>query len=127
MTAWGSPTWTIWPSIRGGNLWCVSDITPTNLHNGFGEGAMPAPVTIDHRQTGNVANLVGVFGNNMLFTIPLNGHDAGALLPFAYGPVRCEMTGPTFVGDQLIISVQHPSEDVPIGTWQHAVARPRDA
>ena len=100
---------------QSGNLWCVSDIT-TNLHNGFGEGAMPAPVTIDHRQTGNVANLVGVFGNNMLFTIPLNGHDAGALLPFAYGPVRCEMTGPTFVGDQLIISVQHPSEDVPIGT-----------
>lgn len=33
------------------------------------------------------------------------------MLPFAYGPARCEMTGPTFVDNTLIVSVQHPSED----------------
>jgi secreted PhoX family phosphatase len=31
------------------------------------------------------------------------------------GPIRDSKSN-TFVGDQLIISVQHPSEDVPIGT-----------
>jgi secreted PhoX family phosphatase len=47
--------------------------------------------------------------------VPLNGPDAGQICPVAIGPVRCEMTGPTFVGDTLIISVQHPGEDTPIG------------
>jgi secreted PhoX family phosphatase len=41
------------------------------------------------------------------------GREAGQLIPVGYGPVRCEMTGPTFVDDTLIISVQHPGEDVP--------------
>jgi uncharacterized protein len=60
-------------------------------------------------------NFVGVFGNNWLFRIPLSGPEAGLLIPVAYGPVKCEMTGPTFVHDTLIISVQHPGEEVPIG------------
>ncbi len=97
-----------------GDLWAVSDIS-TEQHNGFGLGATPAPTAISHAATGNTAALVGVFGSNMLFTIPLQGPDAGQIIPVAYGPVRCEMTGPTFVDDTLIISVQHPSEDVAIG------------
>ena len=95
------------------DLWGVTDMS-TALHNGFGIGT-PAPAqTIDHSQTGNIANLVGVFGNNMLFCVPLYGPDAGRIFPFAYGPPRCEMTGPTWVDDTLIVSVQHPGEDSPI-------------
>ncbi len=37
--------------------------------------------------------------------------------PFAYGPTRSEMTGPTFVENTLIVSVQHPGEDC---DWQLA-------
>jgi uncharacterized protein len=100
---------------RQGHLWGVTDMS-TGLHNGFSEGAAPAPTTIAHNTTGAVANLVGVFGNNWLFTVPTSGPKAGRVIPFAYGPTRCEMTGPTFTpsGDTLIISIQHPSEDVPI-------------
>jgi secreted PhoX family phosphatase len=35
------------------------------------------------------------------------------LFPFAIGPTRCEMTGPTFIGNTLVLSVQHPGEDSP--------------
>ena len=58
---------------------------------------------------------MGVFGNNFLFYVPTSGPEAGTIVPFAYGPTRCEMTGPTFIGNTLIISVQHPGEDSPIG------------
>jgi uncharacterized protein len=44
----------------------------------------------------------------------VRGRAAGVVHPFGYGPPRCEMTGPTFVGDTLLLSVQHPSEDSPI-------------
>jgi hypothetical protein len=53
-----------------------------------------------------------------LFYIPTSGPDAGEIVPFAYGPPRCELTGPTFVGDTLIISVQHPGENVPYDPQQ---------
>jgi hypothetical protein len=95
------------------NIWCVTDIS-TDQHHGFSVGANPEQKTIDHTTTGD-PDLVGVFGNNFLFFIPTRGPDAGELIPFAYGPPRCEMTGPTFAGDTLIIAVQHPGEDVPIG------------
>jgi secreted PhoX family phosphatase len=55
-----------------------------------------------------------VYGNNWLFVIPVRGPDAGAVIPVGHGAVRCEMTGPTFVDDTLILSVQHPGEDSPI-------------
>jgi len=97
-----------------GDLWGVTDIS-TEQHNGFGLGLTPTPSTINHAATGNTATLVGIFGNNMLFTIPLHGPNAGELIPVASGPIRSEMTGPTFVDDTLIISVQHPCEDVPVG------------
>jgi secreted PhoX family phosphatase len=73
---------------------------------------------INHSLSGNTANLVGVFGANWLFVVPLDGPDAGQVCPFAYGPVRCEMTGPTFVDDTLIIS-----SSIPARTARSATAR----
>ncbi|MEB3180626.1 MAG: PhoX family phosphatase [Nostocaceae cyanobacterium] len=95
-----------------GNIWGVTDMS-TGLHNGFETGAAGTQTTIDHSRSGNVSNLVGTFGNNWLFYIPTSGADAGKVVPFGYGPPRCEMTGPTFIGDTLILSVQHPGEDCP--------------
>ncbi len=94
------------------NIWGVTDMS-TGTHNGFATGAAGTPNTIDHTKAGDVSALTGVFGNNWLFYIPTRGAQAGQVVPFAYGPPRCEMTGPTFVGDTLIISVQHPGEDCP--------------
>ena len=96
-----------------GNLWGVTDMS-TDLHNGFSTGAEPTEHDIDHGNRAVGSNLVGVFGNNWLFFIPTSGENAGEVVPFAYGPTRCEMTGPTFTSDTLIISVQHPCEDSPI-------------
>ncbi len=61
-----------------------------------------------------MSEFTGVFGNNWLFCIPTSGPNAGTVIPFAYGPNRCELTGPTFVGDTLLLAVQHPGEDSPI-------------
>jgi secreted PhoX family phosphatase len=94
------------------NVWCVTDMS-TSLHNGFNVGAAGTPTTINHAASGNVSNFVGVFGNNWLFYIPTTGKYAGEVVPFAYGPPRCEITGPTFVDDTLFLAVQHPGEDCP--------------
>lgn len=107
----------------------------TGAHNGFSTGAEAEPLLIDHRVVGaespsqidsnlnvETSNLIGVFGNNFLFFIPTSGPDAGEVIPFAYGPPRCELTGSTFVGDTLIISVQHPSEEAPF-TPQQTLSR----
>ena len=96
-----------------GNIWGVTDMS-TSTHNGFDVGAAGKPTTIDHKKTGNVAEFTGVFGNNFLFYIPTSGPNAGTVIPFAYGPNRCELTGPTFIGDTLLLAVQHPGEDSPI-------------
>lgn len=95
------------------NIWGVTDMS-TDTHNGFSLGVNPSQNTIDHTRSGNVSAFTGVFGNNWLFYIPTSGADAGRVTPFAYGPVRCEITGPTFVGDTLIVAVQHPGENSPI-------------
>ncbi len=95
------------------NVWCVTDMS-TSRHNGFRTGPQPTERTIDHTETGNADALVGVYGNNWLFYIPTQGANAGEVIPFAYGPMRCEITGPTFIGDTLILAVQHPGESVPI-------------
>jgi hypothetical protein len=112
-----------------GNIWGCTDMS-TSAHNGFGEGAAAKPTRIDHTVVGAVvegtssdlnvqtSDLIGVFGNNWLFYIPTSGSDAGEIVPFAYGPPRCEFTGPTFVGDTLIISVQHPGENSPYNPQQ---------
>jgi hypothetical protein len=96
-----------------GNVWGVTDMS-TSTHNGFDIGATAKPRTIDHKKTGDVSDITGVFGNNWLFYIPMDGPNAGTVIPFAYGPNRCELTGPTFVGDTLLLAVQHPGESCPI-------------
>ncbi|MBW4631668.1 MAG: PhoX family phosphatase [Iphinoe sp. HA4291-MV1] len=96
-----------------GNLWVVIDI-PNEAYNGFNSGAAGTPNVVDHTQTGNVTTLLGAFGNSWMFFIPTRGPNAGNVIPFGHGPMRCEFTGPTFVGDTLIVSVQHPGEDCPI-------------
>jgi secreted PhoX family phosphatase len=101
---------------RLANLWGVTDMS-TGLHNGVGDGPTPSNLTINHAGVGSGGsaggNLVGVFGNNWLFFVPTAGGHAGTLFPFAIGPTRSEMTGPTFVGNTLILAVQHPGEDSP--------------
>ncbi|MBW4576312.1 MAG: PhoX family phosphatase [Aphanothece sp. CMT-3BRIN-NPC111] len=116
------------------NIWGVTDMS-TGAHNGFSVGAEAEPLLIEHTVVGAVSpsktdsnknvqtsNLIGVFGNNWLFFIPTSGANAGQVIPFAYGPNRCEMTGPTFVGDTLILAVQHPGEDCPF-TPQEILSR----
>lgn len=105
-----------------GNIWMVTDMS-TSRHNGFSTGANPSQRTIDHTATGGTDGLVGVFGNNWLLYTPVEGPDAGETFPVAYGPIRCEMTGPTFLDDTLILSVQHPGEDVPINDGQTPLNR----
>lgn len=108
-----------------GNVWGVTDMS-TGSHNGFEEGAAGTPIPIDHRVVGatsavgddsnfnvQTSSLIGVFGNNWMFFIPTSGPGAGQVIPFAYGPPRCEMTGPTFVEDTMILSIQHPGENCP--------------
>lgn len=102
-----------------GNIWGVTDMS-TSLHNGFDTGPNGEQNEIDHTITGDISSLVGVFGNNWLFYIPVVGPNAGSVVPFAYGPPRCEMTGPYFVrngnvDETLLLSVQHPGESSPIG------------
>ena len=96
------------------NLWGVTDVS-TGLHDGVGDGPTPTALTVDHSGVGSGGsaggNLVGVFGNNWMLIIPTSGPYAGVHLPFAIGPTRCEMTGPTFVGNTLVLSVQHPGEE----------------
>lgn len=107
---------------QDGNIWGVTDMS-TSAHNGFntanystvdGKPLQPQAVTVSHTATGSTAGLLAPFGNNWLFYVPVSGPNAGQVVPFAYGPARCEMTGPTFVGNTLIMAVQHPSEEAPI-------------
>ncbi len=103
-----------------GNIWGATDMD-TSTHNGFDTGVAGALNEIDHTATGNTSALTGVFGNNWLFHIPVIGPNAGLVVPFAYGPPRCEMTGQHFirnssgVDETLLLSVQHPGESSPIG------------
>ena len=71
------------------NLWVVTDVSSGSLNGG----------------------IYSFMGNNALFMIPTSGDNAGKAFRFASGPVECEMTGPTFLGnDTLFLSVQHPGE-----------------
>ena len=98
-----------------GDLWAVNDIS-SELYNGLSTGLTPASLAIDHTLKGATPNFAGVFGNTMLFIVPMSGPDAGRICPVAIGPMRAEMTGINFFGDTLLVSIQHPSEDTPIGT-----------
>jgi secreted PhoX family phosphatase len=100
------------------NVWGVIDMS-TDKHNGFSDTSTPVAQNITHGSTApaDATNLFGIYGNNFMFYIPTSPSDpnAGRIVPFAIGPTRSEMTGPTFVGNTLIVSVQHPCEDSPIG------------
>jgi len=56
--------------------------------------------------------LIGVLAIIGCSSFPPVGRMLERLYP-CHGPPRCEMTGPTFGGDTLIISVQHPGEQCP--------------
>jgi hypothetical protein len=58
------------------------------------------------------SQLLGAFGNNSLWYLPLRGLLAGQAFPFALGPMDSELTGPVFSKDQktLFLAVQHPGE-----------------
>lgn len=86
---------------QDGNLWVVTDMS-TSKHN----KAVPS------RQGLSGSKLTGVFGNNSLWYVPMSGENAGAIYPFAIGPMECECTGPVFSEDEstLFLAVQHPGE-----------------
>ncbi len=89
-----------------GNLWLVTDMS-TGTHN----KATPHRVSDDGEPlTGK--QLPGMYGNNSLWQIPLEGDQAGEARMFAYGPMECELTGPFFTDDgtTLFIAAQHPGE-----------------
>ncbi len=107
-----------------GDLLCLTDVSNGYL-NGIAEGADPFPLSIEHATVGrHSAPIEGVFGNNWAFVIPAQGPEAGSLVPLAIGPVRCELTGPAFVGDDtLLLSIQHPGEDAPFDEPGRTVTR----
>lgn len=89
-----------------GNLWVVTDMS-TSSHN----KAVPKRLD-DAGQALGGKDLLGLYGNNSLWQIVLNGDNAGEAKMFAYGPMECELTGPFFTADgsTLFIAAQHPGE-----------------
>src|SRR4029453_9821138 len=88
----------------------------TASYRGPGWLLLPAPF-------GDVSSFVGVFGNNWLFFVPTSGPNAGESFPFAYGPTRCEMTGPTFVGNTLNRDIEMLDLDGTLFTQNRTVTR----
>lgn len=74
---------------RNGNLWITTDVPDDDLNEG------------DYKN----------FGNNSLLYIPMSGDKAGIAHRLLVAPKGAELTGPCFYGEELFISVQHPSED----------------
>lgn len=91
----------------GGDLWMVTDMSGDKQNR---------PVPADRRdsqgQPLSQSNLRAIYGNNSLWWLPTRGPAAGLAIPFAYGPMETELTGPCFLPDRatLLISVQHPGE-----------------
>ncbi|WP_019504910.1 PhoX family phosphatase [Pleurocapsa sp. PCC 7319] len=90
---------------RAGNLWMVTDMS-TSTHN------VTVPARTENRESLSGKDLLGVFGNNSLWYVPLTGDDAGNSYPFAIGPMECECTGLTFDSNNsnLFLAIQHPGE-----------------
>jgi secreted PhoX family phosphatase len=88
-----------------------------HIDNQYLTDGVQAPGAIPTRHDGprsgdEARRLVGVFGSNWIFMAPAARPDV--LVPFCYAPPASELTGPTFVGETLLVSVQHPGEDAPI-------------
>ncbi|EDX87342.1 conserved hypothetical protein [Synechococcus sp. PCC 7335] len=98
-----------------GNLWVVTDMS-TSTHN----NPVPAGRKDESGEPIVGPGLLGIYGNNSLWKIPLASNAAGAAAEekageakmFAYGPMECELTGPFFTEDSstLFIAAQHPGE-----------------
>lgn len=104
---------------KTGNLWVVTDMSTSN-HN----EAIPSRTKGKEKLTGK--DLIGAFGNNSMWYVPLSGDDAGKSFPFAIGPMECECTGLIFDNDNsnLFLSIQHPGENN--GTRQNMKAEARN-
>ncbi len=88
-----------------GDLWMVTDIS-TSGHN------LEIKDRVKDGEKVRTKSLVGIFGNNTLWYLPLQGENKGMAFPFAIGPMEVEMTGPWLSEDQqtLFLAVQHPGE-----------------
>jgi len=88
------------------DLWMVTDMS-SDKHN----RAVPSRID-DEGKPVSQSNLRGLFGNNSIWYMPLEGANAGESFVFGYGPMECEMTGPFTTNDMktLFISAQHPGE-----------------
>ncbi|WP_017296782.1 PhoX family protein [Nodosilinea nodulosa] len=89
-----------------GNLWMVTDMS-SDKHN----KALPSRVDSEGKPVSQ-SNLRGLFGNNSIWYLPLQGENAGQAFVFGYAPMESEMTGPFMTTDMksLFISAQHPGE-----------------
>ena len=94
-----------------GNLWVVTDMS-TSTHN----NSVPAGRKDESGEPIVGPGLLGIYGNNSLWKIPLSSETtkdtAGEAKMFAYGPMECELTGPFFTEDSstLFVAAQHPGE-----------------
>ena len=75
-----------------GNVWVITDMSSGALNQGQGT--------------------VGRYGNNSAWIIPTQGDRAGEAIPFALGPMECEICGIWMTADQktLFLAPQHPGE-----------------
>ena len=102
-----------------GDLWMVTDMS-TSGHN------KEIKDRLKDGEPVSTKSLVGIFGNNTLWYLPLQGENKGMAFPFAIGPMEVEMTGPWLTEDQqtLFLAVQHPGESY--GTRQNMASEKRE-
>ncbi|EAZ91870.1 PhoX family protein [Crocosphaera chwakensis] len=102
-----------------GDLWMVTDMS-TSSHN------QEIKDRVKDGEPVSTKSLVGIFGNNTLWYLPLQGENKGTAFPFAIGPMEVEMTGPWLTQDQqtLFLAVQHPGEAY--GTRQNKASEVRE-
>ena len=102
-----------------GDLWMVTDMS-TSRHN------REIKDRLKNGEAVRTKSLVGIFGNNTLWYLHLQGENKGIAFPFAIGPMEVEMTGPWLTQDQqtLFLAVQHPGEAY--GTRQNIKSEKRE-
>lgn len=90
-----------------GNLWMVTDMSTGN-HN---QSVLKGRVDDSGKSLGQ-KDLLGLYGNNNIWFIPIKGKQAGAAFLFGIGPMETEATGPFFTEDDktLFLAIQHPGE-----------------
>ena len=103
-----------------GDLWVVTDMSTSTHNNAVPQRQDEAGKALSDK------DLLGLYGNNSLWQIALDGETAGEAKMFAYGPMECELTGPFFTADgtTLFLAAQHPGERN--GTRQAMAAETRE-